>query len=148
MAVAGRGVVVAADRRVAGEGGVGRGERAVAVEDAAAHAERAGPVGLPVADPLEGDGGFERYDGVLASRPMRDSTAMEIEVDPNADAQVVMREIINDQPLRGIELRRLSLDDLRAELARIYETESFGSIEPGSTSTATMPRVNEDDLRT
>lgn len=67
---------------------------------------------------LNGATDFQSIPGVLGTRPIRDSAAVEIEIAGNANPQDVMRQIMTNCAVRSIELRRLSMDEVFVRLVR------------------------------
>ena len=49
---------------------------------------------------------------------MPDSPAPELEVLPGADPQAVMQQVLKKYPVRSIELRRLSLEEVFVQLVQ------------------------------
>ncbi len=49
---------------------------------------------------------------------MPDSSAQELEVLPGADPQSVMQQVLKRHPVRSIELRRLSLEEVFVQLVQ------------------------------
>ncbi len=71
----------------------------------------------PLANSIDLDG----VAGVASARPLPESTTVEIEVEDGADPQEVMRTILAAVPLRRIELRQLSLDEVFVRLVSRQE---------------------------
>jgi ABC-2 type transport system ATP-binding protein len=71
-----------------------------------------------VAEPLEGDINPHEIDGLAGVRRMGDGPAQELELTPDASPQDVMQRVIQQYPLRSIELRQLSLDEVFVELVQ------------------------------
>ncbi len=71
-----------------------------------------------VAQPLDGQADLSRIDGVDAVRRLDNSTAQEIEVDDGADPQAIMKRVLERHPMRSIELRRLTLDEVFVQLVQ------------------------------
>jgi ABC-2 type transport system ATP-binding protein len=69
-----------------------------------------------VAEPLDGDADLRRIRGVRDVRRLHDSAGLEIEFDDGADPQAVMKDLLAGHPMRSIELRRLSLDEVFVQL--------------------------------
>ena len=65
-----------------------------------------------VADPLDGDADLGRVRGVRDVRRLRDAKGIELELDDGADPQQIMKDVLAVHPVRSIELRRLSLDEV------------------------------------
>jgi len=65
-----------------------------------------------LAEPLNGEVDLQRLEGVSHVRRMHDSTALEVELVPGTDPQQVMGEILRAGPMRCVELRRLTLDEV------------------------------------
>ena len=49
---------------------------------------------------------------------MPEGSALELELHPGADPQLVMKRVLERYPVRSIELRRLSLDEVFVQLVR------------------------------
>ena len=45
-------------------------------------------------------------------RPVKDSTQLELEVEEGVDRQQIMRDIVARGSVRGVELRRLSMEEV------------------------------------
>ncbi len=67
-------------------------------------------------DPLEGQPDLRSIAGVRSVHPVPDSTQLEVEVDDHVDRQQVMREIVTRMPVRGVELRRLTMEEVFVRL--------------------------------
>lgn len=67
-------------------------------------------------DPLEGTDDLRTIEGVRHVRPVGDSSRMEIEVDDHVDRQQIMREIVTRMPVRSVELRRLTMEEVFVRL--------------------------------
>lgn len=65
-----------------------------------------------LAEPLNGSADLSRIEGVRDVRPLHDSAALEIEMVEGADPQAVMASILQSGPMRSVELRRLTLDEV------------------------------------
>ena len=65
-----------------------------------------------VAEPVDGEVPSDRIAGVQAVRRMPHSAAFELELENSADPQVIMQRILSERPMRSVELRRLSLDEV------------------------------------
>jgi len=65
-----------------------------------------------LAEPLNGETDLRPVEGVADVRRLHDSPAMEIELGDGADPQEVMREILKAGPMRSVELRQLTLDEV------------------------------------
>jgi len=65
-----------------------------------------------VAEALNGAADLTSIDGVNAARPLKDSPALELELDVGADPQGVMQRILAAGPMRTVALRRLTLDEV------------------------------------
>ena len=65
-----------------------------------------------VAEPVDGEMPSDRIAGVQAVRRMPHSAAFELELENSADPQVIMQRILSQRPMRSVELRRLSLDEV------------------------------------
>jgi len=71
-----------------------------------------------VVEPLNGASDFSSIPAVRSWRPLHDSSMVEIEIDEGAEPQDVMRRIMDDCPVRAIELRRLTLDEVFVRVVR------------------------------
>jgi ABC-2 type transport system ATP-binding protein len=71
-----------------------------------------------VADPLDGTINADMVDGLLSVRRMPEGSALELELQPGEDPQLVMKRVLERYPVRSIELRRLSLDEVFVQLVR------------------------------
>jgi ABC-2 type transport system ATP-binding protein len=76
------------------------------------------------AEPLNGELNVTGIDGVSDVRPGRRGGALEIELSDRSDPQTVMREILDRHPVRSIELRRLTLEEVFVRLVRRDEGEA------------------------
>ena len=63
-------------------------------------------------EPFNGQSNFTETEGVIGMRPMPNSAAFEIELDEQADPQLVMQQILQSNPMRSVALRRLTLDEV------------------------------------
>lgn len=59
---------------------------------------------------------FTAFAGVASASPMDGSAAWELHLEAQVDPHAVMREIMGSTPLRSIELRQLSLDEVFVQL--------------------------------
>jgi ABC-2 type transport system ATP-binding protein len=66
--------------------------------------------------PIDGATDLEVVAGVKTARPHGEDGALEIELGPDQDPQTVMRRVMEHGPLRSIELRRLTLDEVFVRL--------------------------------
>lgn len=57
-------------------------------------------------------------DGLASVRRMPDSAAQELVVQPGADPQMVMQQVLQRHAVRSIELRRLSLEEVFVQLVQ------------------------------
>ncbi len=69
-----------------------------------------------LAEPLDGSIDLATIEGVRGVRRLADGPALELEIDPRADPQSVMRAVLERHPMRSVELRRLSLTELFVRL--------------------------------
>jgi len=69
-----------------------------------------------VADPLAGRIEADGIEGLQSVRRMREGSAQELELRPDADPQTVMKRVLERHPVRSIELRRLSLEEVFVQL--------------------------------
>ncbi|MCH8345147.1 MAG: ATP-binding cassette domain-containing protein [Planctomycetes bacterium] len=65
-----------------------------------------------VAEPVDGEVLSDGIAGVQAVRRLPHSAAFELELESSADPQVIMQRILSQRPMRSVELRRLSLDEV------------------------------------
>ena len=71
-----------------------------------------------MAEPLDGEISPHEIEGLAAVRRMGDGPVQELELLPDASPQAVMQRVIERYPLRSIELRQLSLDEVFVELVQ------------------------------
>ncbi len=71
-----------------------------------------------VAEPLDGNIDPHGIEGLEAVRQMNDGPAQELELSPDANPQAVMHRVLGRHPVRSIELRRLSLDEVFVQLVQ------------------------------
>ena len=71
-----------------------------------------------VAEPLDGEINPHEIDGLAAVRQMGDGPAQELELTSDASPQAVMQRVIERYPVRSIELRQLSLDEVFVQLVQ------------------------------
>ncbi len=69
-----------------------------------------------VAEPVNGSFDGRGLDGVRAVRKLDHSAAYELELEDTADPQRIMQAVLSDRPMRSVELRRLSLDEVFVRL--------------------------------
>jgi ABC-2 type transport system ATP-binding protein len=69
-----------------------------------------------VAEPLDGQIALDGIRGVREVRRLRDTDLLELDLDEGADPQHVMQQALTAHPMRSIELRRLSLDEVFVQL--------------------------------
>jgi len=69
-----------------------------------------------VAEPLDGAVDISGLEGVREARPLKDSRAIELALHEGCDPQEVMSRALRLGPMRSVELRRLSLDDVFVQL--------------------------------
>lgn len=65
-----------------------------------------------LAEPFDGVPPSEQIPGVRSVRKLPHSGAFELELDDGADTQVIMQQVLCERPMRSVELRRLSLDEV------------------------------------
>lgn len=65
-----------------------------------------------LADPFDGISPSEQIPGVRSVRKLPHSGAFELELDDGADTQAIMQHVLSKQPMRSVELRQLSLDEV------------------------------------
>ncbi|MCZ6811654.1 MAG: ATP-binding cassette domain-containing protein [Planctomycetota bacterium] len=65
-----------------------------------------------IAEPVDGEVPSDGIAGVQAVRRLPHSAAFELELDRSADPQVIMQRVLSQRPMRSVELRRLSLDEV------------------------------------
>ncbi len=71
-----------------------------------------------MAEPLDGTIDPHGIEGLEAVRQMNDGPAQELELSPDANPQAVMHRVLERHPMRSIELRRLSLDEVFVQLVQ------------------------------
>ncbi len=72
-----------------------------------------------VAEPLNGRAvRLDDIPGVAGVRRLPDSPALELELDGGEDAQAVMQRVLEREPMRAIELRRISLNEVFVRLVQ------------------------------
>jgi ABC-2 type transport system ATP-binding protein len=71
-----------------------------------------------VAEPINGEISPDGIDGLVAVRRMGDGPAQELDLAPDADPQTLMHRILERYPVRSIELRQLSLDEVFVQLVQ------------------------------
>ncbi|MCH7799200.1 MAG: ATP-binding cassette domain-containing protein [Planctomycetes bacterium] len=71
-----------------------------------------------VVEPLNGLIEPHGIDGLASVRRMPDSPAQELVMRPGADPQIVMQQVLHKHPVRSIELRRLSLEEVFVQLVQ------------------------------
>ncbi len=71
-----------------------------------------------VAEPIDGEISPHGIEGLAAVRRMGDGPAQELELSPDANPQEVMHRVIERYPVRSIELRQLSLDEVFVQLVQ------------------------------
>jgi ABC-2 type transport system ATP-binding protein len=76
-----------------------------------------------VVEPLNGYPDLAGVAGVLSVRP-HEGQRLELELQPEADPQSVMRHVLETLPIRSVELRRLSLNEVFVELVMRDEGEA------------------------
>jgi len=78
-----------------------------------------------VAEPIDGRAdGLERMGGVdRVTPPGKESPGYELHLSDGADTQAVMRELVSIAPMRRVELRRASLEDIFIELVQPGDSE-------------------------
>ncbi len=69
-----------------------------------------------LARPLDGEASIGPTAGVRDTRRLPPDDAIELELEPDADPQAVMRSVLAGHRLRSIELRRLSLEEVFVRL--------------------------------
>ena len=69
-----------------------------------------------VAEPLGGGRDPIRVEGVREIRRLAGTGGFELEVDNGADPQAIMRAVLESRPMRSIELRRATLDEVFVRL--------------------------------
>jgi ABC-2 type transport system ATP-binding protein len=69
-------------------------------------------------EPLNGAMDFTSIRGVLRSRPLKDSSAIEIEIDESGDPQQVIKQIVSNCSVRAIELRQLTMEEVFVRVVR------------------------------
>ena len=71
-----------------------------------------------LAEPIEHGANFSHLPGVRSVGPHTDGRSYEIELNDGADPQQVMNRIMQLAPMRRVELRRLSLDEVFVRVVR------------------------------
>lgn len=71
-----------------------------------------------LAEPLDGAIDFNAINGVRNAALHTDGRSYELETDGSVEPQQVMQEILSLAPMRSVELRRLSLDEVFVRLVR------------------------------
>jgi ABC-2 type transport system ATP-binding protein len=71
-----------------------------------------------VAEPLDGQADLNGIRGVREVRELHEKDALELELEEGAGPHDVMQEVLRAHPMRSIELRRLSLDEVFVQLVR------------------------------
>jgi ABC-2 type transport system ATP-binding protein len=71
-----------------------------------------------VAEPLDGQADLDGLRGVREVRRLPDTDRLEFELEDGTDPQKIMKDALASQPMRSIELRRLSLDEVFVRLVR------------------------------
>ena len=79
--------------------------------------ERFDPRTITVA-PLDGTADLDDLEGVLGTSRLGTGDTLELEVDEGADPQRIMRDVLERHPIRSIELRRLSLEEVFVRVVR------------------------------
>ncbi len=69
-----------------------------------------------VADPLDGSIEADQIEGLQSVRRIREGSAQELELRPDADPQAVMKRVLERHRVRSIELRRVSLEEVFVQL--------------------------------
>jgi ABC-2 type transport system ATP-binding protein len=69
-----------------------------------------------VAEPLDGRADLRAVRGVRDVRKLKDPAELELELEDGADPQAIMKAVLSSHPMRSIELRRLSLDEVFVQL--------------------------------
>ncbi len=69
-----------------------------------------------VADPLDGSIEADQIEGLQSVRRIREGSAQELELRPDADPQAVMKRVLDRHRVRSIELRRVSLEEVFVQL--------------------------------
>ena len=81
-----------------------------------------------VVEPLNGVFDASGIPGVRHFQPVKDSPKFEIEVDEGVDRQQVMRDIVERRPVRGVELRRLSMEEVFVRLVHSDRGEHAAAV--------------------
>ena len=69
-------------------------------------------------EPLNGAIDFSSVRGVLRSRRLGDSPAIEVEIEESGDPQQVMKQIVANCDVRAIELRQLTMEEVFVRVVR------------------------------
>lgn len=71
-----------------------------------------------VVEPLNGAMDWSRIPGVVRSDRLKDSSAFEIEIEESVNPQRVIHEIVSSGPVRRVELRQLSMEEVFVRMVR------------------------------
>ncbi|MHC4141129.1 MAG: ABC transporter ATP-binding protein [Planctomycetota bacterium] len=71
-----------------------------------------------VAEPLDGQADLDGLRGVREVRRLPDTDRLEFELEDGTNPQKIMKDALASHPMRSIELRRLSLDEVFVRLVR------------------------------
>jgi len=77
-----------------------------------------------VVEPADGEADLRGVGGVVEVRPMGDDGLVEVTLDDQTDPQTTIRAIVEAQPVRRVELRRPTLNDVFVELVMKDEGEA------------------------
>ncbi len=69
-------------------------------------------------EPLDGTADLDDLEGVLGTSRLGTGDTLELAVDDGADPQRIMRDVLERHPIRSIELRRLSLEEVFVRVVR------------------------------
>lgn len=65
-----------------------------------------------LAEPFDNEPLSDQIPGVRSARKLPHSTAYELKIDEAANPQAIMQHVLSARPMRSVELRRLSLDEV------------------------------------
>jgi ABC-2 type transport system ATP-binding protein len=69
-----------------------------------------------VVEPVNGAIDLQRIPGVIEAKPMADAGKFEMRLSEGADAQQIMQSILAEGPVRSVELRRITLEEVFVQL--------------------------------
>jgi len=71
-----------------------------------------------IVEPLNGTLDYSAIPGVMNATPLPHSSALELELTPEQNPQEIMQRLLADHPVRRVELRRLTLEEVFIRLVR------------------------------